>query len=351
MPAKQFIGVQILRFVAAMLVVVMHTTEAISVRITGAGPDHYWSDGAIGVDIFFVISGFVMAMSTARLPAGNQTHLQAAWIFLKRRLLRVAPLYWFYTLLKVALVLILPSLALRSSIDIKHLFASMLFIPAISPWGLVQPTLPVGWTLNFEMLFYVVFAIAIAWGVARIKFCFLIFLLVFVAAQIFPESVLLNFYGKSLLFEFILGMVIAHVYLNYPPVPPKIGLLAAIAGTMLILGINWGDRVDRFSTWEVAAGLMVLVAVWLEPWIARLRLASRLSFLGDSSYSIYLSHTFVVPFGVLMLKKLGFQESLIIIPVICLAVVAGGCLSYVLIESPMINYLKRAFFKRPSFSL
>lgn len=351
MPAKQFIGVQILRFVAAMLVVVMHTTEAISVRITGAGPDHYWNGGAIGVDIFFVISGFVMAMSTARLPEGHQTRLQAAWIFMKRRLLRVAPLYWFYTLLKAALVLILPSLALRSSIDPEHLLASMLFIPAISPWGLVQPTLPVGWTLNFEMLFYVVFAIGIAWGVARIKFCFLIFLLIFVAAQIFPESVALNFYGKSLLFEFILGMGIAHLYLNYPPVPPKIGLLAASAGTMLILAINWGDPVPRFSTWEIGAGFMVLVAVWLEPWIARLRLASRLSFLGDSSYSIYLSHTFVVPFGVLVLHKLGFQESLIIIPVICTAVIAAGCLSYLWIESPMTSFLKRALFKRPSFSL
>ncbi len=307
MPAKQFIGVQILRFVAAMLVVVMHTTEGISVRITGAGPDHYWSGGAIGVDIFFVISGFVMAMSTARLPAGRQTHLQAAWIFFKRSLLRVAPLYWFYTLLKAALVLILPSLALRSSIDTEHLFASMLFILVISPWGLVQPTLPAGWPLNFEMLFYVVFAIGIARGVARIKFCFLVFFLIFVAAQLFPESVALNFYGKSLLFEFILGMGIAHVYLNYSPVPPKIGLLAAVAGTMLILGINWGDQVLRFSIWEVGAGFVVLVTVWLEPWIVRLRLASRLSFLGDSSYSIYLSHTFVVPFGVLMLKKLGFQ--------------------------------------------
>lgn len=351
MPAKQFIGIQILRFVAAMLVVVMHTTEAISVRITGAGPDHYWTGGAIGVDIFFVISGFVMAMSTAKSPSGNQTHLQAAWIFLKRRFLRVAPLYWFYTLIKTALVLILPSLALRSSIDAEHLLASMLFIPVISPWGLVQPTLPVGWTLNFEMLFYLVFAIGIAWGVARIKFCFLVFLLIFVAAQLFPESVALNFYGRTLLFEFILGMGIAHVCLNYPPVTPKLGLLGAVIGTMLLIGFNWGDQVHSFSTWEIGAGFMVLAAVWLEPWVARLRLASRLSFLGDSSYSIYLSHTFVVPFGVLMLKKLGFQESLLIVPIIFLAVIAAGCLSYVLIETPLINFFKRAFFKRPGFSL
>lgn len=351
MPAKQFFGIQILRFVAAMLVVVMHITEAISVRITGAGPDHYWTGGAFGVDIFFVISGFVMAVSTARGPTGQQTHWQAAWIFLKRRLLRVAPLYWFYTLIKAALVLILPSLALRSSIDTGHLLASMLFIPVISPWGLVQPTLPVGWTLNFEMLFYVVFALGIAWGVGRIKFCFLVFLSIFVAAQLLPEMVALNFYGKTLLFEFILGMGIAHIYLTGPAVSPKTGLLAAVAGTVLLLAIDWSDLFNGFSTREIAAAFIVLVAVWLEPWIARIRLAPRLSFLGDSSYSIYLSHTFVVPFGVLMLKKLGFLDSFFIIPIVCLAVIAAGCLSYVFIESPMTHFLKRAFFKRPGFSL
>ena len=351
MPAKQFIGVQILRFVAAMLVVVMHTTESISVRITGAGPDNYWKNGAFGVDIFFVISGFVMAMSTARLPEGNQTRLAAAWVFMKRRLLRIAPLYWFYTLLKAVLVLILPSLALRSSIDTEHLLASFLFIPAISPWGLVQPVLPVGWTLNFEMMFYLIFASAIGLGVARIKFCFFIFLLIFIAAHIFPEVVAINFYGKALIFEFILGMAIAHIYLNYLPMPPKIGFLIGIAGMMLIIGINFGNPVDRLSTWEVSAGLVVLVAVWLEPWIARLHLASRMSFLGDTSYSIYLSHTFIVPSGVLLMKKLGVQDSLIIIPTVCLAVIAGGCLSYLWIELPMITLFKRVIFKRSSFSL
>jgi len=351
MPAKQLLGIQILRFIAAMLVVIMHTTEAISVRISGAGPDQYWSSGAIGVDIFFVISGFVMAMSTAKLPTDYKIHFYSAWIFMKRRLIRVVPLYWFYTFLKTALVLILPSLALRSSIDPDHLLASLFFIPVISPWGLVQPTLPVGWTLNFEMLFYIVFSIAIAFGTARIKFCFFFFLIIFSAAQVFSEFLALKFYGQSLLFEFILGMSIAHLYIKYPDAPPKIGLIVGIIGTVLILGINWKDSLYRFSTWEVGAGFIVLVVVWLEPWIVRFRLASKMSFLGDCSYSIYLSHTFIVPFGVLVLKNLGFQESILIIPLISLAVIAGGFLSYKFIELPMIIILNKAFFKRPIYSI
>lgn len=351
MISNQFIGIQILRFIAAMLVVVMHITEAIALRITGTGVANYWSGGAIGVDIFFVISGFVMAISTPNLLAHNQTRLEAAWIFMKRRILRVAPLYWLYTLLKAALVLILPSLALRSSIDGGHLLASMFFIPIMSPWGIVQPMLPVGWTLNFEMLFYVVFAIAIAWGVARIKFCFFIFTLIFIFANIFPDAVALKFYGRSLIFEFILGMGIAHFYLKYPPAQQKIGLLLAAAAITLIFLINWENLTDKFPTWEISAGLIVLVTVWLEPWIARLRLASKISFLGDSSYSIYLSHTFVVPLGVLLLNKMGLQESSVILPTVCLAVIVGGCLSYSLIELPMSKFIKRAIFKKPSFSL
>lgn len=351
MPTKQLIGIQILRFIAAMLVVIMHSTEAISIRITGTGPDHYWSNGAIGVDIFFVISGFVMAMSTAKLSTDYKTHFYSAWTFMKRRLVRVVPLYWFYTLLKTALVLILPSLALRTSIDPNHLLASMFFIPSISPWGLIQPTLPVGWTLNFEMLFYVVFSIAIAFGTARIKFCFFIFLFIFSVAQVFSEFIVLKFYGQSLLFEFIIGMGIAHLYIRHSDVIKKIGLLTGIIGAMLILGLNFKDSLYGFSTWGVIAGTIVFFAVCLEPWIARSRFASKMTFLGDCSYSIYLSHTFVVPLGVLVLKNLGFQESMIIVPLICFAVIVVGILSYQLIELPLIRILKKAFFKRPIYSI
>ena len=95
--------------------------------------------------------------------------------FLQRRLLRVLPLYWFYTLLKVALLAAVPAVAMRYSLDLSHLAASLAFVPWTSPWGEVQPVLPVGWTLNFEMLFYALFALAMLLGLPRMTLCLGVF--------------------------------------------------------------------------------------------------------------------------------------------------------------------------------
>jgi exopolysaccharide production protein ExoZ len=347
---QQFTGVQVLRFAAAMLVVVMHITQAISIHITGTGPSHYWGAGSAGVDIFFVISGFVMAMSTASLPAAGPARLSAAWVFMRRRLLRIAPLYWFYTLLKVALLLAMPALAARSSVEPGHLAASLFFIPAMSPWGLVQPTLPVGWTLNFEMLFYAVFAAAIALGAPRIRFCLAAFGIVFLAGYFVPDSTALNFYAQTIVFEFILGVCIAHACLHWRRAAPLAGLVVMAAGALFMFAPEWGHTADRFATWGCGAALVVLGAVWLEPWTLRAPLASRLSFLGDASYSIYLSHTFVVPAGVQALKRLGVQDSLAIILAVSLAVIVAGCLSYAWLERPMTAFFKRVLFGAPGLA-
>lgn len=351
---QQFTGVQVLRFAAAMLVVVMHITQAISMHIHGTGPSHYWADGSAGVDIFFVISGFVMAMSTASIPSNGlarPSQISAAWVFMRRRLVRIAPLYWFYTLLKVALLLAMPALAARSSVEPGHLAASLLFIPAMSPWGLVQPTLPVGWTLNFEMLFYAIFAAAIALGAPRIRFCLAAFGLVFLAGYFLPDSTALNFYAQTIVFEFILGVCIAHAFLHFRRPGPLAGLAVLAAGALFMFVPGWGHSADRFATWGCAAALIVLGAVWLEPWTVRAPLASRLSFLGDASYSIYLSHTFVVPAGVQALKRLGVQDSLAIALAVGLAVVVAGCLSYIWLERPMTAFFKRALFGAPKLPI
>jgi len=347
---QQFTGVQILRLVAAMLVVVMHATQAVSIHVTGHGPGHYWANGSAGVDIFFVISGFVMAMSTRTISATSAARLQAAWMFMKRRLLRIAPLYWFYTLLKAAILLALPSLAVRSSLEPGHLAASLLFIPSVSPWGLIEPTLPVGWTLNFEMLFYAVFALAIAWGAPRIRFCLLAFLAIFIAGLTAPASVPLAFYAQPILFEFLLGVCIAHAHSHYRRVLPPAGLLSMAVGLVLMFCVAGDVSANRFFTWGIAAALVVLGAVWLEPWIARTRMAAPLSFLGDASYSIYLSHTFVVPAVVLALRQLGIRDGVIIVPAVCLMVLLAGCLSHLWLERPMTTFLKRALFKPLAFS-
>lgn len=342
---QQFTGLQILRFVAAMLVAAMHITQAVSIYVTGKGESHYWGAGTAGVDIFFVISGFVMAVSTRGLPDHGAARRAAAWVFMKRRLLRIVPLYWFYTWLKAALILAVPALAMKSSIEPGHLAASLLFAPVTSPWGLVQPTLPVGWTLNFEMLFYAVFAVAIALGAPRIRFCLLVFLSLFLAGQTFPQSVPLAFYAQSIMFEFILGVCIAHALMRWGSRRPALGLLLLIAGALFMFGFGWRSDGERLFPWGIAAAVIVLGTVWLEPWAARAPGARQLSFLGDASYSIYLSHPFVVPAGVLLLRALGVHDGTAMLLIVGAMVALAGALSHVWLEQPMISFFRRFLFR------
>lgn len=340
----RYVGVQLLRFVAAMLVAVMHITQAISMHITGLGSDHYWEPGASGVDIFFVISGFVMATSTPSSPRPGQTRLAAAWFFMKRRLLRIAPLYWFYTLLKAALLLTLPALAVQSTFDGGHLLASLLFIPAPGPSGLLQPTLQVGWTLNYEMLFYAVFASAIALGAPRVLFCVLVFLALSLASDLLPASDVLRFYSRSLVFEFVAGMLIARWVVSLRSIPAALSVVLIGAAAVMMLLVEWPPTMDRIVTWGIAASVIVLCTVALEPWFARSRLAARLSFLGDASYSIYLSHALVVPAAVLVMRRLGVTDPVAIMLFAGAVVTGAGCLSYVLLERPVTSAFKRVLF-------
>ena len=225
-------GLQMLRFAAAMLVAVMHITQAVSVHLTGQGAAHYWERGSAGVDIFFVISGVVMGLSTPPSAATLAERSRQAWTFFKRRLIRVVPLYAFYTLLKVALLAALPALALRTQLDGAHLAASLLFIPWQSPWGDVQPVLPVGWTLNFEMFFYVVFALAVLLGLPRLLSCLLVFLLLMAAAALEPGTVALDFLGRGIVLEFVLGLLLAQAWKKRSSLPPEVGLLALGLGLL-----------------------------------------------------------------------------------------------------------------------
>lgn len=344
---QTYTGLQILRFVAAMLVAVMHITQAISIHITGKGEAVYWGTGAVGVDIFFIISGFVMMMSTAKLPMDGPTRWENAWIFMKRRIQRIVPLYWFYTLLKVALLVAVPALAFKSTIDPAHVAASLFFLPTTAPWGLIQPTLPVGWTLNFEMLFYLVFAIAIAIGAPRIRWCLAIFLCVFLAGRLFPSNVPLAFYAQSIIFEFIIGVAFAQMLLRWGPGPVTAGALLLVAGTAFTFFLGWDSTSDRLWPWGIGSAAIVLGTLWVERVVDGKAWAKPLAFLGDASYSIYLSHTFVVPACVIVLKKLGVMDLATVFLVTSVAVMAAGAASYLWLEKPLIAISKRLLFRAP----
>lgn len=338
--SDQYASVQLLRFVAAMLVVVMHTTEAMTLRMPVFRDIGLWVQGASGVDIFFVISGFVMTVSSRPASHDRSINLANAIDFFKRRLLRVVPLYWVYTILKIILVLILPVLALRTTLDPAHITASFLFLPWESPWGLIQPVLPVGWTLNFEMLFYLIFATAIALNCNRLLFCGGVFLALYVAAQWFPDTTALAFYGHTLLFEFVIGMLVAQLR-NYRLALPW-AVLLLITGTAL-LGSNL-IGVNRVFLQGLGAGLLVLGGINLERNASVKAALSKVAVLGDISYSSYLCHSMLVPLGIVLLALTPLEHAGLVILLTLLFVTGGSFCSYFWLERPMTQRLKQIFF-------
>ena len=166
-----FRGIQALRGFAAALVVVLHATgQPFGME---ASKPWVWMRGHAGVDIFFVISGFVMAISAT--GQGRPT----AGEFLRRRILRIVPLYWIFTLVMLAKILAVkvhPGLGrdvVHLQTPIGYVLASLFFIPYRNSQGDIAPVLAVGWTLSFEMLFYLLFALALKWKVEPRYGCWL----------------------------------------------------------------------------------------------------------------------------------------------------------------------------------
>ncbi|MBA3897949.1 MAG: acyltransferase, partial [Sphingomonadaceae bacterium] len=154
--------------------------------------------GSFGVDIFFVLSGFIIAHVTARDPRG----------FAAKRLIRVLPLYWLATLAVFAAARAAPALFAATDPSWLNLARSLLFIPYARPDGVVQPLLFLGWTLNYELLFYAIFALALAVGGTRASLVAVALLvaLTMVGLAIPPDLTALHFWTRPILLEFALGI-------------------------------------------------------------------------------------------------------------------------------------------------
>lgn len=271
-------GVQYLRAIAAVGVVIFHATE----RSGG-----HFVIGAAGVDVFFVVSGFIMWTISQRRPV-PPLH------FFGDRLRRIVPAYWLATAAMVlgGLIGAFPNLTLTTG----HVLGSFFFIPHHSPnGGEIWPVLVQGWTLNYEMFFYAVFALAL---VIRedARFGFLsggFLLLVGVGLTFRFENPVLATYTNPALLEFILGVVIGKLWLagKMPPAGVGIAFIAIAACGFTVVGTTyWG-----FSPFVLGplAGLLLIGTLALEK--AGLMPQSKwATYVGDGSYMIYLWHTFAI---------------------------------------------------------
>ena len=253
------------RFVAAMLVMCVH------IPIFGFG--------AFGVDVFFIISGFVMMHSTETTSSN----------FFKKRLIRILPNYYIFTLGVFILALKFPHLLNNTTADLNHLLKSLFFIPFNKNETGHFPILFLGWTLNLEMLFYSIFALSLMINKKYRGFIssYILLTIFFISAYI--NSFPLKAYNDFIIFEFILGMIIYLIIFKKNYIESFLMLLAIIIGC-LFHEINLNNRLLIYGL----PSMIIMFLMILK--FQNLKLSKFISMLGAGSYSLYLTHPYIIQF-------------------------------------------------------
>jgi peptidoglycan/LPS O-acetylase OafA/YrhL len=344
--AKTVFGVQVLRGLAAAMVIMYHAASNLR---DSAG--YYLipglSFGSGGVDLFFLISGFVMVRTTE-----GQLGQPGAWSrFLGHRLIRIVPLYWFLTTLKIGAVLSLPALFRNADLLPWNITASYLFVPAWDARGAASPVIAAGWTLCYEMFFYYTFTLCLAarWSPVMVITPIFIAAAGIGMARDYSWGAVATLLDPLLL-EFVAGMWIGRLvrFAASPATAPWLIALAGAAGLALVLSDLLPDlhlRGDRVLFWGVPAAVILAAVVSLER-VVIFRRWGLLCLIGDASYSIYLAHALVLPLVLRPLRPLSGTLGGEVVGLVSLfaAGLFAGLAVFVVIERPMRAMVKRVVY-------
>lgn len=352
-PAGTLRSIQILRAVAALAVVYYHAVDVPAGGVFGLP-----STGSWGVDVFFVISGFIIGLVLTR----NSSH------FFLRRVFRIIPLYWTATVCWSVAVLLMPAYANSTEVTPIGLLQSFFFIPY---WMSTRPgpILYLGWTLMYEMFFYVVVALALL--VFRRAVPTLVATAVLLGALVLLGAVWptpwyqLAYFQAPVILEFLFGLLLFVLWSR-----GEAALRAAdgavrrivfvLAAALLIAGLVWLARqdpnavslvgFDRVLRYGIASLAVVGGALLLEPLVRDGAITRWLLVLGSASYAIYLFHPLVLGFfsRVLFAGAIGSSGVMIRLLLLLVTLLAVALSSIVIdryYDQPIQRALKRRFLR------
>lgn len=347
-------NIQVLRAVAALAVVVFHARN-----LTPIGSRLSFDFGNAGVDIFFVMSGFIIAHVT------NRSAPPSVRSFIVRRAVRVVPLYWLLTLFVFAGGLIAPGLAGAGGVPgFADLIRSLTFVPYWNDAGAMLPVLFMGWTLNYEVFFYFVFALALPIPQSRLRLLaisLVLIVLVLAGRLLHPTSAPLVTYTDPLLLEFVAGMWLSQLYIaqldvgmperaNFPALSLSALVTLATGFAVILFKDELWPHAPRILAWGAPAVLIVGSALVLDR--LSLKLTSQpLMLLGDASYSLYLTHPLVIKAVALAYRRLDIASSgvhLVMTLAACALCIVVAVLVHLFIERPLMNALRRLMLPQPA---
>ena len=328
---ETLLTIQYLRAAAALAVTIYHALQ--------------WADGGFeigraGVDVFFVISGVVMW----RITAGR---IVTPGTFLVRRVTRVAPLYWIITLAVYGAALIWPGFLPEVLPDAGHLALSLGFVPHFDPRGRPFPLLPPGWTLNYEAIFYLLFAAALSLP-ARWRAIGATAGLVAIVLAGFGLSDPAYLLGANpMLLQFAAGLWLG-VAMQTDALPDRAwGVAMLLLGIIAFAGLQITSFIDelwRPLLWGAPAVLVVGGALSIET-NGGVPMSRPLKALGDASYALYLVH---LPATALVAHILGWSHPWLFVAASVTTSIAAALACHAWIEKPTIAWLRRRPLSRRS---
>lgn len=331
---QKWISLQALRAVAVLFVLWAH------VKYTGPGAEAQaeWVKsgfGAFGVDLFFVISGFVIAGSADRLR-GDAMH------FLLQRFIRVVPLYWLFSIPYVVRYSYSPGM------DASEWWNTFLFLPIWDVAAFSNPAHPFGWTLSFEVWFYLLFAVCLAVAAQHALTAMALLLMggvAIVTATYSGQWFFPRFAAHPLVLEFVAGCLIYRFV-------RRLGLAAALlalVGIVALLPIALDHQAlgahnsvlsdvdlgwQRAVYWGGLAVCIVVLALVLES--RHVAFPRYLCKLGDASYSMYL----VQPFALSVVKFVALPHAFVAFAFFVAVSTGFGYAVWRYVETPITAYLK-----------
>jgi peptidoglycan/LPS O-acetylase OafA/YrhL len=337
-------SLQVFRAIAAILVVLFHITSYSQERYGYTFLDNRFAFGYTGVDFFFVLSGFIIFYIHVK-DVGNRQQIQP---YVAKRLLRIFPIYWIITFAKVSVIFLLPALAKSYERESGVIIASFLLFPQRN-----LPIIGAAWTLSYELFFYMLFGMAIWLGYRRGLYLFAgwtILVLGYVIGKaagltIFPDHYLIRFALNERNLEFILGCLSAYIAMNYKVSYPK---FVAITGGLLFLAaglyVSNGGRVPSYTVLFGLPSLLLVTgsaSIELQRYV---RFPKLLVFLGNASYSIYLTHAMFVNIFTVIFDFLNWTNQLppsVLMSTIAIGAILGGSAVYQFLERPLLSLLRR----------
>ncbi len=328
-------NVQYLRFLAAAAVLFSHTADLLlpASSIIRAVP---WT---AGVDLFFVISGFIMAW----LTEGQFGRAGAAPRYLLRRAIRIVPAYWFFTAVMILTVLLFGKYVRNTTATPVQIFTSLAFIPWPRGDGAINPILSQGWTLNYEAFFYGCFALALTTrrGLPLLAAIFIAFVALHL---LLPDRwFVLKFYSSPIILEFLGGIGVARLYLAGVRLHRAAMALGALISVALFVLLRDFAPPIRAVVYGIPA--LVLAAGFILGREQRTLgpVGRFMKFGGDASYTLYLSHVFSIRAVILLWFAAGGGPPVIALVIAMTIAIAAAMLFYRYVETPFTGMLGRSF--------